>query len=58
MRDSGAKTIDKIYDLLKTIYKGDIPALFDMNFLRKSLEKMIKTRKINQQGDIYYHQND
>ena len=54
LKSSGAKTSQKIFELLQTIYVKEIPSVFNKNITHKLMEKMVKAKKIHSQGEIYY----
>ena len=51
---SGVKPVDKLFDLLKHIYKNHIPRTFDIKCLQKLVNKMLKKKQIMKRGKMYY----
>lgn len=51
---SGVKPINKLFDLLKHIYKNDIPRTFDVKSLQKLVNKMLKRKVLMKRGQMYY----
>ena len=54
LKISGAKPVSKMFDLLKNIYKNDIPRLYDAKSLQKTVDKLVKKKLLQQKGQMYY----
>jgi hypothetical protein len=54
LKSSGAKTQSKIFELLKKIYKNEVPPALTEAAFSKILQKLVKKKIINQQGEIFF----
>lgn len=47
LKTNGPKTTEKIHQLLKTVYKTDIPYNYTENQTKEILRKMLTVRNVN-----------
>lgn len=53
LRSSGAKTLSKLVDLMKSVYKNDIPRGFSDKFMAKILRKLVKQKSVVLKDELY-----